>query len=119
MREPIRDLSRLQHILEQIDFVAEYVSTHTYEDLLSNKLTQYGLVKCIEIIGEAAYMLSLDFKEQHPQTNWRIIVNMRHVLVHGYFNITMPMVWVTATTDLPTLRPQIVQYISELEEKNK
>ena len=115
MREPIRDLSRLQHILEQIDFVAEYVSTHTYEDLLSNKLTQYGLVKCIEIIGEAAYMLSLDFKEQHPQTNWRIIVNMRHVLVHGYYSIQMPIVWDIVQNDFLVLRPQIEAYIKEEE----
>ena len=116
MREPVRDLGRLHHILEQIDFVTEYVSTHTYDDLLQDRLTQYGLVKCIEIIGEAAYMLSLEFKDSHPDTNWRIIINMRHVLVHGYFNITMPMVWATATTDLPTLRPQIESYIAELEQ---
>ena len=114
MREPIRDLSRLQHILSQIDFVTDYVSHHTYDELVQNRLTQYGLIKCIEIIGEAAYMLSVEFKEAHPQTNWRVIINMRHVLVHGYFNITMPMVWATATKDLPILRPQIVQYIEEL-----
>ena len=117
MREPVRDYSRLQHILEQIDNVAEYVSTHTYDDLVNNKIDQFGLVKCIEIIGEAAYMLSLEFKDNHIDTDWNQIIKMRHVLVHGYYHITMPMVWETAINDLPSLRPKIVQYINELNTK--
>lgn len=118
MREPIRDYSRLQHILEQIDTVAQYVSSHTFKELAANKIDQFGLVKCIEIIGEAAYMLSLEFKEGHTDVNWNQIIKMRHVLVHGYYHITMPIVWETAINDLPSLRPYIVKYILEFESNN-
>ena len=82
---------------------------------MSDRFHQYGLVKSLEIIGEAAYMLTKEFRAAHPKTNWNIIVNMRHVLVHGYFNITMPLVWETAIHDIPKLRPQIEEYIAELE----
>lgn len=39
----------------------------------------------MEFIGEAAYMLTNDFKGQHPATPWIDIVGMRHVLVHVYY----------------------------------
>ena len=115
MRGPIRDYSRLQHILEQIDAIEEYVKNNTYDNLVNNKIDQYGLVKCIEIIGEAAYKLSIGFKETHTEVNWEQMVKMRHVLVHGYYHITIPIVWETAAKDIPALRKHIEHYISELE----
>ena len=114
MREPIRDISRLRHILEQIDNTQCFTSGKSLSDLDNDLLLRYAVVKCLEIIGEAAYMLTNEFKEAHPETPWRQIINMRHVLVHGYYNITMPIVWTIINTDLPALRPQIEQYIEEL-----
>ncbi len=38
-------------------------------------------------------MLSLDFKEAHPDTNWKVIVAMRHFLVHGYYQVDPEEVW--------------------------
>ena len=32
-------------------------------------------------------MLTKEFREAHPEVNWRQIEGMRHVLVHGYYNI--------------------------------
>ena len=40
----------------------------------------YGL----EIIGEAAFMLSLEFKEEHNEVPWNNIIRMRHVLEYNY-----------------------------------
>lgn len=114
MREPIKDLSRLYHILEQINNIDEFVSNKSYEQLVNDKILQYALTKAIEIIGEAAYMLSEEFKNNHPQTPWLQIINMRHVLVHGYYHITMPLLWATVNDDIPQLRPQIETYIKEL-----
>ena len=34
-------------------------------------------------------MLSLDFKDAHPYTNWKVIVAMRHFLVHGYYQVAI------------------------------
>ena len=41
-----------------------------FEDLHRNELEFYGIVKSIEIVGEAAYRLSRKFKECHPNTPW-------------------------------------------------
>jgi uncharacterized protein with HEPN domain len=87
----------------------------TLDDLQADAMLRYAVVKCLEIIGEAAYMLTLEFKDAHPQTPWNVIIKMRHVLVHGYYSIQMPIVWDIVQNDFPVLRPQIEQYIKEEE----
>ena len=113
MREPIRDRGRLEHILEQLNNIEEFVSGKTLNDLQNDKILQYAIVKCIEIIGEAAYMLSVEFKDKHPQVQWEQIVRMRHVLVHGYYHISLPLVWSVIQDDLVDLKPYIMQFVSK------
>lgn len=115
MRERIRDLGRLQHMLEHIDRAEQFMQGKSLTDLENDVMLRYAVVKCLEIIGEAAYMLSLEFKEQHAETPWNVIIKMRHVLVHGYFSIQMPIVWDIIQNDFPELRLQIEQYIKEEE----
>ncbi|MBO6238722.1 MAG: DUF86 domain-containing protein, partial [Bacteroidales bacterium] len=64
------------------------------------------------IIGEAAYMLSLEFKEKHKQIPWKDIIRMRHVLVHGYATILPALLWQTAQEDVPALKRQIEEILS-------
>ena len=73
------------------------------------------IVKQVEIIGEATYMLTKEFRQTHPDVEWDAIEGMRHVLVHGYYAITPNKVWNVVNKDLPVLRPKIVQLIAELE----
>lgn len=119
MRESIRDLSRLQHMLEHIDRASQFMEGKSLTDLDNDVMLRYAVVKCLEIIGEAAYMLTLEFKETHPQTPWNVIIKMRHVLVHGYYSIQMPIVWDIVQNDFPQIRPEIVQYIQEEEAKRQ
>jgi uncharacterized protein with HEPN domain len=115
MRERIRDLGRLQHMLEHIERAEQFMQAKTLADLENDAMLRYAVVKCLEIIGEAAYMLTLEFKESHPDTPWNVIIKMRHVLVHGYYSIQMPIVWDIVHNDFPVLRPQIEKYIKEEE----
>lgn len=53
MREIIRDVDRLRHILEQIDTLNDLLPSLSYDSLDTDKVRYYGVVKMIEIIGEA------------------------------------------------------------------
>ena len=81
MREPVRDRERLEHIVEAIANILDFADGKTKEELEANKLIYYGIVKNIEIVGEAAYKLTNAFRRQHPDTPWDVIMKMRHVLV--------------------------------------
>jgi len=82
------------------------------EEMESDKLRYYGIVKNIEIIGEAAYMLSPEFKRMHPETEWDKIAGMRHFLVHDYYNIDPDEIWQVLHYDLEPLRYKLIEYIS-------
>ena len=119
MRERIRDNERLIHILTAIDTLIDGSKRYTIEQAEKDSIIFYGFVKQVEIIGEATYKLTNEFRDAHPQTEWDVIENMRHVLVHGYYMITPQKVWMVIRNDIPILRTQIEQYITEEEAKKQ
>ena len=74
----------------------------------------YAVVKNIEIIGEAANMLTSDFQAAHPETPWKMIKGMRNYIVHEYFQIDNNVVWSVVTKNLSELETQISKYLAEL-----
>ena len=113
MREPVRDKGRLEHMLGAIDRVLGYMEGRSFDDLHKDKIEYYGIVKCIEIVGEAAYKLSKEFKLANSSTPWVVIEKMRHVLVHDYYMIDENEVKYVIEDDLRPLRNQIEKYIKE------
>lgn len=113
MRERDRDKGRLQNIIDYSDNVIMLIRGYSFEDFLADKRTYYSVMKNVEIVGEAAYMLTNDFKDAHPKTPWKVVQGMRHVLVHDYANIDAKELYNTALNDIPILRQQIEHYLSE------
>lgn len=113
MRDPVRDRDRLEHIVEAIDRILDNIDFKSRDKLESDNLRYYGIVKSIEIIGEAAYKLSHAFCRKYAETPWEFIAKMRHVLVHDYYQIDPDAVWKVIKEDLPPLRQQVCRYLSE------
>lgn len=116
MRESERDLSRLDDILSAIACVEEYTKDIGETQLKGDKLRLHATIYNVQIIGEAIYKLSKDFKQEHPDTPWHLIEKMRHILVHDYFRINFEILWVVIKEDLPLLKEQVTKYMSELTE---
>jgi len=62
-----------------------------------------AVIRCIEIIGEAASKISPDVRLMYPQIPWTDIVGMRNRLIHAYFDIDPDLVYDTLVGDLPRL----------------
>ena len=114
MREPLRDKERLEHMLAAAERVIRYTSGKTFNDLKADDMMYYAVVKNIEIIGEAANLLSAEFTDAHPATPWKQVRGMRNYIVHEYFQIDDVVVWDVVTTDIPLLRQQIIEYLKEI-----
>ncbi len=114
MREPVKDRGRLEHILECINNINEFAEGKTFEQIEGDKMCYFAIVYQLVIIGEAANMLTKDFREARPQTPWREIVNMRNFIVHGYNVVDKNEVWSVIQDDLQPLKQQIENYIEEL-----
>lgn len=113
MREQHRDKERLKHILSAIERVRRYTQGKTYEDLVADDMMYYAVVKNIEIIGEAANMVTSDFQDAHPDTPWKKIKGMRNYIIHEYFQVDDIVVWEVATKDLPALQEQVTDYLTK------
>lgn len=87
--------------------------SHTFDEVVSDPIVFYGFVKHIEIIGEAVYMLTKEYRELHDEVNWDDIERMRHVLVHGYYKIRPNQLWETIQNDIPELKPIIDKLVEE------
>ena len=115
MREKPKDINRLSHIIEAIDNLFEFTKGISFDEYKGNKILRFAVIKNLEIIGEAAYLLTIEFKEKHPEVEWKVIIGMRHVLVHGYYQISDEMVWATIQTELYPLKEKVELYKRELE----
>ena len=104
MRERIKDKDRLVHIIECIEHINDFLREKSFEEMNADMMCYHAVVYNIMIIGEAANLLTKEFRSEHPQTPWRDIVDMRNVLVHGYFTTSPLFIWETYTNDLPLLQ---------------
>jgi len=59
--------------------------------------------------------LTDEFKTAHPETPWKLIEKMRHILVHDYYQVNMQVLWDVVSMDIPKLKPQIEDYLTELD----
>lgn len=94
----------LEHILEAIGKIDRYTAGLDFQKFDKNELVQDGVVRELEIIGEAAKHISEKFRTYHPAILWTDISGMRNKLIHEYFGVDAEIVWKTVTEDLPKLK---------------
>jgi len=100
------DRERLLDILEAIDRIEDRASA-SVDDFADDDMQQIWVIHHLQIIGEAASKLSDALRGQHSEIPWSEIIGMRHVLVHGYFQVDLDVVWAVIEKDLPPLRRSI------------
>lgn len=115
MREPLRDSERLKHMLEAIGNIEACTIGVSFDILTENLVLRHALTWNVMVIGEAANKLTKEFCAAHPETNWRAIAGMRHVLVHDYYQIDVDELWQVVKEDIQPLRLQLEKYLSDME----
>jgi len=101
---PSRDWRfRIQDILASIAKIQEYTTGITYKDFLEDPKTQDAVIRNFITIGEAANHVPDDITRRFPDIPWDKMRDMRNVVVHEYFGISLLTIWKTAESDLPPL----------------
>ena len=97
------DKTLLRDMIEAARSAISAIEGSEQAALAADHVRALGLVKCVEIVGEAAGRLSADLRTRHPEIPWHQINGMRNRLVHEYFDIDYEQVWKALTEDLPPL----------------
>ena len=108
-----RDLDTLHDIQDAIGRAIDYTNGMTWEDYLRDPKTQDAVVRNLEVLGEAAKDLSDEMRARYPAIPWRDMMGTGDRLIHHYFGIYQEIVWQIVQQDLPDLKSQIIQIISE------
>lgn len=98
------DRVRLQHMLDAAQIAVRSAEGRRREDLDDEEdLLVHGLVRLVTVVGEAASAVSEAARGQLAAIPWSDVVNMRHRLVHGYFDVNLDILWATVRKSLPEL----------------
>ena len=93
----------LRDIVEAAGAIDRFLAGMSEDEWIDDEVRQSVVMHHLIIIGEAASRLSREFRETHPHIVWTDIVGFRNLAVHAYFSVSWPIVWVTATEDVPIL----------------
>ncbi len=94
---------RIKDILDSIENIRNYTAGMEYNEFVDDRRTIDAVVRNIIIIGEAANHVSEVIQRRNKDIPWKVLRDIRNVVVHEYFGIDKGIVWSTAKNDLPPL----------------
>ena len=89
--------------------IEKYAKGFTFVKLKKNSLVVDGIVRNLEIIGEAAKNIPANIKEKYPDIEWKKIAGLRDILAHEYFGVDLGVVWNIVTEKIPALKKNIMR----------
>ena len=101
-----KDQKGLQDILDAIETIESY-EVASYQNFLNDGKTQDAILYNLIIIGEAANQVTDDFQDQYHLVPWASMIGTRNIIVHGYDQVKLQIVWDIMQRDLAPLKKEI------------
>lgn len=88
------DTERLKKIISTWESLKLQIENRsiTKEMLLTDEFSQWAVTTPLYNIGEQVYILSSEFKLEHPEIIWNIVSGLRHRLVHDYDGVNWSVI---------------------------
>jgi uncharacterized protein with HEPN domain len=108
----------LEDTLNAMEKAELFITDMTYEEFLKDEKTIFAVIRAIEVIGEALKHVPSELRQKFSDIPWRDITGMRDILVHEYFGVDLETVWETVKTDIPSIKPLLVELLDNIKTKH-
>ena len=110
---PSRDWQlRVQDILQAAQDIEDFTAGMTFEEFESNKMVVQSVLYNFVIIGEASNNIPDEIKMRETSIPWRMMGDMRNVMAHEYFQVSLRVVWQTVHRSLPPVITKLQDLIA-------
>jgi uncharacterized protein with HEPN domain len=93
----------LEDILQEARLALEFIAGMSEAEFVGDEKTQHAVVRCLEVIGEAANSVSAETRAGISSVPWTDVIAQRHIAIHHYRKLDMSRIWATVKDDLPKL----------------
>lgn len=93
----------LQDMLKAIESIEAY-AVSSYDAFQKDEKTQDAIMFNLVILGEAANSIPREFQEMHPEIPQSSIIGTRNIIVHGYDQVKLQIVWDIIQKNLQPLK---------------
>jgi len=97
------DAGFLDDILREARLALDFIAGLSKADFERDVKTQHAVVRCLEIIGEAANNVTAETRARISGIPWADVIAQRHIAIHHYHKLEMSRIWATVKDDLPKL----------------
>jgi uncharacterized protein with HEPN domain len=107
-------LDSIVDMIESIDHVYEFMEGIDPQELHTDLKTDYAVLRCFSILGEAISRIDPEFRAIHSEIPWNKIKGLRNIIVHDYDAIHVEMIRKILNYDFPPLKIQLEAIKQEL-----
>jgi uncharacterized protein with HEPN domain len=94
----------LSDIVSWGERIAEHLEGMNEPEFVADRKTQDAVIRCLECVGEASrQVVTSGYAASFPETEFLQAYWTRNRLAHGYYDIDLARVWLTATESIPSL----------------
>lgn len=99
------------------EWARSFLAQHTVDDMRRDDMLQAAVARCVEVVGEAARLVSEQTRAQAPGIPWTLVVGMRNTLAHDYGAVDLDKVHEVVVVHLPALPAGLQVLIRQLEQE--
>jgi uncharacterized protein with HEPN domain len=99
----------LEDILRYTEKAQRFVAdVPSFDAFAEDEMRVMATIRALEVIGEAVKHIPHSLRRKYPEVPWQEIAGMRDILIHGYYDVSVEIVWKTVQEDLAPLRQAIL-----------
>jgi uncharacterized protein with HEPN domain len=102
-----KNYAYLWDMLEACKKIQKFSQDISEKDYVKDILRQSAIERQLEILGEAARRISLDYQQEHSHILWGDIIGQRNIIAHQYEKVDQKRIWLVVTKNIPSLISQL------------